>query len=61
MWMDTSYVHPPVGVDILFLLFRCPPSSVRRPASGVHLVSVHLKKKYNSYHRQIWHVGVLGQ
>ena len=52
--MCANYVHPPVGVDILFLLFRRPPS-------GVHLVSVHLKKKYNSYRRQIWHVGLLGQ
>ena len=28
-----NYVHPTGGVDILFLLF--PPSTVRRPVSGV--------------------------
>ena len=36
------YVHPPGGVDILFLLFS--PSDVRRPAS--RMVSAHLKEKY---------------
>ena len=31
--MTVHYVHPPGGVDILFLLF--PPSDVRCPMSGV--------------------------
>ena len=30
---SSNYVHPPGGVDILFLLFS--PSDVRRPMSGV--------------------------
>ena len=47
---------PPVGVDILFLLLA---SGVQRPA--LHLVSAHLRKKYNSYHYQIWHAGLLGK
>ena len=32
-WCDLDYVHPPGGVDILFLLFL--PSGIRRPMSGV--------------------------
>ena len=33
--------------------------AVRRPA--LHMVSAHLRKKYNSYHYQIWHAGLLGR
>ena len=43
----------------LYLKVLCPPPSVCRPA--LHLVSANLKKKYNSYHYQIWHAGLLGQ
>ena len=32
--------------------------AVRRPV--LHLVSAPLRKKYNSYHYQIWHAGLLG-
>ena len=41
-----------LGVDILFLLFRRPPSRC--------LVSAHLKVKYLSYLYQIWYGGLFG-
>ena len=44
------YVHPPVGVDILFLLF---------PAS--HIVSAQFKEKIRAIFHQIWYAGLLGQ
>ena len=57
-WLGCYYVHPLWGWTYYFCFCR-PPSDVRRPA--LHLVSAHLRKKYNSYHYQIWLAGLLGK
>ena len=44
-------MHPHTGGGHIFAF------AVRRPTSAV----AHLRKKYNSYHYQIWHAGLLGK